>query len=82
LLFRSFAESSREIRSASGCGLCIPTTRSIFARAGAGLSKTDHSRVQCRKVDLRARNAERLSSFSAGVRHFSLRRRVVFEKSW
>jgi hypothetical protein len=54
----------------------------MFASAGAGLSKTDHSDVLCRKVDLRARNADLLSSFCAGVHHFSLRRRVVFEKSW
>jgi hypothetical protein len=31
----------------------------MFASAGGGLSKTDHSRVLCRKIDLRARNAER-----------------------
>jgi hypothetical protein len=54
----------------------------MFASAGAGLSKTDHSRVLCRKVDLRVRKAERLISLGAGIRHFSLRRRLVFEKSW
>jgi hypothetical protein len=31
----------------------------MFASALAGLSKIDHSRVLCRKVDLRARNAQR-----------------------
>jgi hypothetical protein len=39
----------------------------MFASAGAGLSKTDHSGVLCRKVDLRARNAERSISLGAGI---------------
>jgi hypothetical protein len=43
----------------------------MFASAGAELSKTDQSRVLSRKVDLRARNTERLGSLGAGVRHFS-----------
>jgi hypothetical protein len=30
----------------------------MFASAGAGLSKIDQSPVLCRKVDLRARNAQ------------------------
>jgi hypothetical protein len=62
LLFRPFVESSREIASVSGYGLCIPRTPSMFASEGAGLSKTDQSRVLCRKVDLRVRNAQQSSS--------------------
>jgi hypothetical protein len=62
LLFRSFAESSREIPSAFSCRLFIPRTPSMFASAGIGLSETDHSRVLCRKVDLRASNAQQSSS--------------------
>ena len=62
LLFRSFAESSREILLESGCGLWIPRTPSMFASAGAGLSKTDHSGVLCRKVDLRATRSDQSAS--------------------